>query len=177
MPFPAPERINRTLNTEHGIMNAQTIFGLQFALSVIAWAVIAWVIFMPRLRTQPRSEILLWLAVPHVFRHIGMVFLVPGVVADPLPTFFANAAAYGDLLAGLLALVAVISLRAQWGIAVAVVWAFNIIGTADLANALRNPEPIPAFGAAWYIPTFLVPLLLVTHFLIFRELVRKRPAH
>ena len=80
---------------------------------------------------------------------------------------------YGDLLAGVLALVAIISLRTGWAGALAMVWLFNVVGTVDLANALRHPEPIPAFGAAWFIPTFLVPLLLVTHFLIFRELLRK----
>jgi hypothetical protein len=32
------------------------------------------------------------------------------------------------------------------------------------------------FGAAWYIPTLFVPLLLVTHFMIFvRLLKRARP--
>ena len=158
-------------------MNAQAIFGLQFALSVVAWAVIAKMIFMPRLRQQPRTEVLIWLALPHVFRHVGMVFLVPGVVAEPLPLSFANAAAYGDLLAGLLALLAIISLRTGWAGAITVVWIFNVIGAVDLANALRQPEPIPAFGAAWFIPTFLVPLLLVTHVLIFRELLRKHSAH
>ena len=106
-----------------------------------------------------------------------MVFLVPGVVAEPLPLSFANAAAYGDLLAGLLALLAIISLRTGWAGAITVVWIFNVIGAVDLANALRQPEPIPAFGAAWFIPTFLVPLLLVTHVLIFRELLRKDSAH
>ena len=158
-------------------MDAQAIFGLQFVLSVFAWAVIAKIIFMPRLKTKPLNEVLIWLTLPHVFRHIGMVFLVPGVVAEPLPESFAYAAAYGDLLAGVLALTAIVSLRARWAGALVIVWVFNVIGTVDLANALRHPEPIPSMGAAWYIPTFLVPLLLVTHFLIFRELVRKTSAH
>ena len=38
-------------------------------------------------------------------------------------------------------------------------WLVNIVGAMDLMNALRQPEGIPAFGAAWFIPTFLVPLL------------------
>ena len=59
------------------------------------------------------------------------------------------------------------------GGAITFVWLFNIIGTFDLANALRQPDAIASFGAAWYIPTFFVPLLLVTHFLIFKELLTK----
>ena len=156
-------------------MNEQAIFGLQFVLSVFAWALIAKVIFMPRLKTKPRNEILIWLALPHVFRHIGMVFLVPGIVDESLPESFANAAAYGDLLTGVLALLAILSLRAGWAGALALVWAFNVVGTLDLFNALSNKDAIPDLGAAWYIPTFLVPLLLVTHFLMFKELLSKNP--
>ncbi|MEE8056050.1 MAG: hypothetical protein V3T38_08400, partial [Gammaproteobacteria bacterium] len=57
--------------------------------------------------------------------------------------------------------------------ALALVWLFNIVGTVDLLNALRHVNVAPAFGAAWYIPTFLVPLLLVTHFMIFVRLLRR----
>ncbi len=53
----------------------------------------------------------------------------------------------------------------------ALVWLFNIVGTVDLANALRHVDVAPKFGAAWYIPTMLVPLLLVTHFLMFKRLL------
>lgn len=154
-------------------MNPQTIFGLQFVISLLAWAVIAKVILSPQLKHKPLSEVLIWLMLPHAFRHIGLVFLVPGVVAEPLPDSFAYSAAYGDLIAGVLALAAIISLRLRWGWALMVVWIFNVTGTVDLVNAFRNPDPIPKFGAAWFIPTFLVPLLLVTHFMIFNALMRR----
>ncbi len=48
-----------------------------------------------------------------------------------------------------------------------------VIGTVDLLNALRHLDVAPAFGAAWYIPTFFVPLLLVTHTMIFTRLLRR----
>ena len=55
-------------------------------------------------------------------------------------------------------------------------WIFNIVGTVDLVNALRHQGVVDLLGAAWFIPTFLVPLLLVTHFLIFTQLVfQKQP--
>ena len=102
-----------------------------------------------------------------------MVFLVPGVVAQPLPAAFANPAAYGDLLTGVLALLALIALRTGWAGAPALVWLFNIVGTVDLLNALRHMTVAPDFGAAWYIPTFFVPVLLVTHFMIYARLLRR----
>ncbi len=152
-------------------MDAQAIFGLQFLLSLVVWSLIAKWLLAPWLDHEPPHRALFWLTLPHAFRHVGMVFLVPGVVARPLPEAFAIPAAYGDLLTGVLALIALIALRTRWGGAPALVWLFNIIGTVDLLNALRHLNVAPDFGAAWYIPTFLVPLLLVTHFMIFARLL------
>ncbi len=154
-------------------MSIDAIFGLQFMLSLLAWGVIVGFLLGPWLAKLPRHQALLWLSLPHAFRHVGLVFLVPGVVDQPLPTEFAYAAAYGDLATGVIALFAIIALRSGWSVALALVWLFNIVGTVDLANALRHLDVAPRFGAAWYIPTMLVPLLLVTHFLIFKQLLAR----
>ncbi len=95
------------------------------------------------------------------------------MVAQPLRPGFANPAAYGDLVTGVLALLALIALRTGWAGALVLVWLFNIVGTVDLLNALRHVDVAPGFGAAWYIPTFLVPALLVTHFMIFAWLLKR----
>ena len=152
-------------------MDVQPIFGLQFLLSLVVWGVIFGFLLSPWLAKKPRHEALMLLCLPHAFRHMGMVFLVPGVVYRPLPADFANPAAYGDLASGALALLAMIALRRRWSAGMALVWVFNVVGTADLANALQHVDVAPGFGAAWYIPTVLVPLLLVTHFLIFKRLL------
>ena len=154
-------------------MEPLAIFGLQFFLSLVLWSLIAKWLLAPWLEQKSPRDALFFLTLPHAFRYLGLVFLVPGVVAQPLPDAFAAPAAYGDLLSGVLALLALIVLRAGWARAVALVWLFNIVGTVDLLNALRQPDPIPDFGAAWYIPTFVVPLLLVTHFMIFARLLRR----
>ncbi len=154
-------------------MDTRAIFLLQVVLSVVVWSLLARWLLSPWLEKKSRHEALFWLTVPHAFRHVGMVFLVPGVVAQPLPESFANPAAYGDLLTGVLALLALIALRTSWTGAVVLVWLFNTVGTVDLLNALRHVDVAPDFGAAWYIPTFLVPLLLVTHFMIFARLLRR----
>ena len=57
-------------------------------------------------------------------------------------------------------------------ITVPLTWLFSIVGIADLANALRQAEAVPHFEAAWYIPTFVVPVLLVTHAMIVYRLCR-----
>ncbi len=154
-------------------MDVQAIFGLQFLLSLVVWGVIFGYLLVPLLARRPANEALVWLAVPHAFRHVGMVFLVPGVVDQPLPEGFADPAAYGDLAAGVLALLAIIALSSRWSVAIGVVWLFNVVGAVDLVNALRHTDVAPMFGAAWFIPTMLVPLLLVTHFLMFKRLLAR----
>ena len=153
-------------------MDTQQIFVLQFVLSLVAWGAVAKWTFAPGLAHMAPATALYWLALPHAFRHIGMVFVVPGVVAHELPEAFSIPAAYGDLTTGVLALVAVLLLRARWSGAIVLVWLFNVVGTLDLANALRHVDVVSGFGSAWYIPTMLVPLLLVTHVMMFERLVR-----
>ena len=154
-------------------MDVQAIFGLQFLLSVVVFGLLAKWEVAPRLSALSKADALFWLTMPHAFRHVGMVFLVPGLNSQVLPDYFAFPAAYGDLTAGLLALLTMIALRAQWSIAIALAWIFNVVGTIDLLNALRHAEVVPSFGATWLIPTFIVPLLLVTHFMSFSRLLRR----
>jgi hypothetical protein len=154
-------------------MDTQAIFLLQFSLSLVAWSLVVGLLLGPWREKLSRNDMLLWLSLPHIFRHVGLVFLVPGVVDQPLPESFALPAAYGDLTTGLLAMLAVIALRSRWSLALPLVWLFNVVGTIDLATALRNVDVAPLFGAAWYIPTMLVPLLLVTHFQMFKRLLAR----
>lgn len=153
------------------------IFGIQVLLSLVGYALIAKWYVAPRLAILPRHQALIPLLFPHGFRHLGLVFLVPAVVAPTLPEAFARPAAYGDLLAGVLALLAIVALRSEWPGALALTWLFNVVGTLDLLNAFyqgRAHAVGPHLGSAWYIPTFLVPALFVTHFMIFAVLVRRR---
>ncbi len=153
-------------------MNVQGIFLLQFVSSLLVLGLLAKWVLAPWLAKQSQSKALFWLTVPHAFRYIGMVFLVPGVVAQPLPDYFAIPAAYGDLATAALALMALILLRTGSNRAIVAVWLFNVVGTVDLLNALRHLDVAPNLGAAWYIPTLFVPLLLVTHFMIFARLLK-----
>jgi hypothetical protein len=154
-------------------MDMLAIFGLQFFLSLVVWGLIAKWLLTPWLETKSRHQALFFLTLPHAFRYLGMVFLVPGVVSQTMPASFAIPAAYGDLSTSILALLALIALRNGWAGALPLVWLFNIVGTVDLLNALRQDVAIANLGAAWYIPTFLVPVILVTHFMMFARLLRR----
>ncbi|MBL4603690.1 MAG: hypothetical protein JKY84_13165 [Emcibacteraceae bacterium] len=155
-------------------MDILTIFILQVFFSILVWSLLAKWILAPALEGLSLNKSLFWLTLPHASRHVGMVFLVPGVVMETLPSSFAVTTAYGDLLSAILAIITMIALRAGWSGVLALVWVFNIVGTVDLLAALSHPEAVPFLAGAWYIPTLWVPLLLVSHFMIFVRLVRKK---
>ena len=156
-------------------MSSLEIFILQFTFSVLVISLIARWHVAPWLAKMPMQTALSILILPHAFRHIGMTFLTPVVVSEAMPRSFAMMAGYGDLASAVLAVLALAALRLSGTAALAVVWVFNLVGTADLLNALRHAEAIPHFGATWFIPTFLVPLLLVTHVMVFARLLRPDP--
>ena len=91
-------------------MDTLAIFGLQVVLSLIVYALLARWYVTPWLAEKPTHQALMVLIFPHAFRHIGLAFLVPGLVAQPLPSSFASAAAYGDFVSGLLALLSLVAL-------------------------------------------------------------------
>jgi len=159
------------------MMPLQPLFGISVALSFIAWGIVAARYFWPALRNQPRVRALWPLLLLHSFRFIGLAFLVPGVVSPDLPVAFARPAAYGDLVAAVLALLALAALQSRLG--TALVWMFNLWGSADLLYAFYQGNrtgvgPAPGLlGAAYFIPTLVVPLLLITHGLVFRLLLER----
>src|SRR5215831_18080771 len=162
-------------------MTSEALLGLSVLMNFVASGIVTRLYIWPRLRAMSREEALLPLVVPHMFRFVGLSFLVPGVVSTSLSTDFARPAAYGDLGAALLAIIAVFALSARVSWALPIVWVFNLWGTIDLLNAFYQAQigvriSVGALGAAFFIPTVLVPPLLVTHGLIFWLLLRRRPA-
>jgi hypothetical protein len=155
-------------------MLPQLCFFVSIAFGFIAWGIVATRYIWPRLRHLPRAEALRPLLVLHSFRFIGLAFLVPGVVSPDLPPAFAHSAAYGDIIAATLALLSLASLPRGAGVVIA--WIFNLWGAADLLSAFYrgNEAGLMAgqLGAAYFIPTLVVPLMLITHGLVFRILLQ-----
>lgn len=159
-------------------MNNRAIFGLSTLMSFVAFGLVTGLYLLPALGAMPTMAALTALVVGHTYRFIGLAFLVPGVVAESLPSEFARPAAYGDLGAAILAIFATLLLHAHAAGALLLTWIFNVWGTVDLLNAmLQGVRRISAqgagqLGAAFFIPTVIVPAALVTHGLIFWLLLR-----
>lgn len=159
------------MQPEHAI-RISIVFGF------LAWGAVVARYIWPDLSALSVTEAARLLLILHSFRYLGLAFLVPGVASPELPAAFARPAAYGDIIASILALITLASLSTGWGLAL--LWLFNIWGTGDLLYAfvnvfrlVRQGQLSPGhFGAAYFIPTFFVPLLLITHGLIFWLLIR-----
>ena len=152
-------------------------FFVSIAFSLTAWGIVAARYIWPELRLRTRADALRPLLILHSFRFIGLAVLIPGVVSPDLPAAFAHPEAYGDMIAAILALFSLLLLPSTAGVASA--WIFNLWGTADLFNAFyqANHAGLLAgqLGAAFFLPTLVVPLLLITHGLAFRILLQRQP--
>lgn len=149
-------------------------------VSLLSFTLIAFRYVVPRLSKQPYVQALFPLVLLNVFRTEGFVFLLPQVMGGTLPSNFAVPAAYGDVATAVLALLAAFVLWLRPGWALPLVWLVNLVGFADLLNAVYQGIVVgfPYFhvGVAWFIPTLYVPLLLVNHIVIFWFLLRVAPS-
>jgi hypothetical protein len=162
-------------------MAANGIFQIQMALGYVAWALCVARYVWPRLRNIDRIEALRAIATLHSFRFFGLAFLLPGFVGPALPGTFATPTAYGDFATALLAISVLLTTRVRV-LFRPLVWAFNVVGAADLIMAVGHaiqvdlPSIAGQLGAGYAILILYVPLLLMTHGVAFYLLLRPAQA-
>jgi hypothetical protein len=158
-------------------MSPATIFRIHLVLGYVPWLLCFGAYVWPRLKSMDQFEAQRAIATLHSFRFFGLVFILPGVVGANLPTSFAVFAAYGDFATGILAMLALLTVRLRplfWLFVVA----FNIMGAADILVDYYHGKQsgLPALAgelsSAYAIPIIYVPLLMITHVAAFHLLVR-----
>jgi hypothetical protein len=161
-------------------MSPEVIFLLQLVLGYVVWLLCFGAYIMPRLKAMDRVAAQRAIATLNSFRFFGLVFILPGVVGPHLPASFATYAAYGDFATGVLAMLALLTIRIRslfWLFVVA----FNIVGIADIltdyyhAIQLDLPALAGQLGAGYVIPIIYVPLLMITNVVAFYLLLRPNP--
>src|SRR5882724_9274885 len=90
------------------------LFSIQFTLSLIVYTLIGFWYVVPRLSRLPRELAVVPLLWVHAFRIIGGTILAPGAVDAGVPTAFRVMIGYGDMATAVLAIVALIALRARF---------------------------------------------------------------
>jgi hypothetical protein len=160
-------------------MSTEVLFPIHLILGYVAWLLCFGAYGLPWLRSMDRMAAQRAIATLHSFRFFGLVFILPGVVSPDLPANFAVFAAYGDFATGVLAMLALLTVRIPqlfWALVVA----FNLVGTVDLVidyyHAIQVGLPARAgeLGATYAIPIIYVPLLMITHIVAFYFLARAR---
>jgi hypothetical protein len=159
-------------------MDAFAVFGIQNLSSFVVFGLLAWWYVWPWLKSVDRTTAFTALTFVHALRPIGATVVVTSVAGTALPRDFAEAVAYGDLATSVLAVATLIALRSRLGFAIALVWLTNVVGLADLLNALvggvRYDVARLGMGSFWYVVTILVPVLWIAHALAFGLLLRRR---
>ncbi len=157
-------------------MNQIGFLLISITIGVVGWGIIAKFWLIPWLKAKPFHEALALMTVPHVFRYVGLSFLITGVTHSSFDLRFANPAAYGDLIAAILALASVWDLLSKSRVSIPTVWLFNVVGFIDFLTAitqgLRYTSPA-GMGATYFIPILGVPFLFVSHLVIFWMLVKR----
>lgn len=161
-------------------MSTATIFQLHLVLGYVPWLLCFGAYVWPKLKSMDRVEAQRAIATLHSFRFFGLVFIIPGIVGPNLPAGFATFAAYGDFATGVLAILALLSVRTRslfWLLVVA----FNLVGAADIlidyyhGNQVGLAALAGELGAAYAIPIIYVPALMITHAIAFYLLLRHQP--
>jgi hypothetical protein len=154
-------------------MPVDLILPVSMVMGLLGWTLAFRWYAQPALDGAAFSAAMRPLLLLHSFRYIGLMFLIPGVTAQSLDPRFAQPAAYGDLLAALLAIGALAAIRYNRPLALGSVAVFDVVGFLDLINAVARGllfTPDGALGATFWIPMVIVPLLIVTHVYIFGRL-------
>src|SRR5882757_8993897 len=108
-------------------MSPDILFQTHLVLGYVAWLLCFGVYILPRLETMDHVEAQRAIATVHSFRFFGLVFILPGIVGPNLPVDFATFAAYWDLATGVLAMLALLTVRIRplfWLFVIA----FNVVG-------------------------------------------------
>lgn len=146
------------------------ILTINLILSTYVFWIVAKLYLLPKLHDISPQSILLPILLLHSFRHLGLMFLAPGATYAGIPPQFAYPAAFGDLLASVLALMSIAAVATSHWSGRLLVYVFNVEGTLDLMVAITLATMYgasPYMGAAYWIPAFWVPALLVTHYVTF----------
>jgi len=153
------------------------IMVINMIISTIIFYWAAKIYLLARLKEMSGTTIYVPILIFHSFRHLGLMFMASGAVYKGMPSEFSYPAGMGDFIAALLALFALYAIRKDKLFKYIAIWVFNVIGTIDLAYALLMGSLHnigPYMGASYWIPSFLVPALLVTHYIVFKKLLLDR---
>lgn len=156
-------------------METAILFGISILTSLIIWNKISKKYFWFRIKNLELKKAVQPILILHSFRFAGLSFLVPGVVHAGLNSAWAMPAAFGDFTAAILAFITLMRINSTSFRSL--LWIFNILGAIDLLVAFADGPRysiLPFLGATYFIVIIYVPILLLTHLMVFKLLLKQR---
>lgn len=167
--------------TSSGVLADVPRPALPAAIAVLSVAAVAVCLGVPKLRWWLRHAAPRWLIAVHVVRFVGVYFLWLAA-RERLPAAFV-AAGWADIA---VAAWAVLLLATGLGRSKVSLLAWNIVGLIDILLvvgaaarlALRAPESLVELThlPLGLLPTFIVPMIIASHVLLFVQLAARREA-
>jgi hypothetical protein len=154
---------------------------VSFATALIAFTLI-YLSIRPRLASWGRDKHLMTLVGLHMFRYVGLIFLLPNLFDSQvlgLPLGLTKQAAYWDYLNAVLAIIAFFALLNQFAWRTVAVWAFAVVAIADLLITgtllmpyLSDANKLGTFG--FQLVAIYLPALIVSNVAVFFVLLKKQ---
>ena len=151
----------------------------QILIAVLTVGLLILVSTVPHLKQWAATVPVRLLVVIHLTRFVGIYFLILAARGE-LARSFAISAGWGDIAVAVTALVLLFVVRPDTGKGRKLYLAWNVLGMVDIllvvANAARTGFADPASMKAMLhlplslLPTFLVPIIIVSHVILFRRL-------
>lgn len=158
-------------------MDPLIVLGVQCTFSMLTFFLIFKWYVVPHLTKQTKHAVLAVLLLINVFRYLPLSLFMPGQVSADLPIYLKQLIAHGDLLSGVLALVAVLLLKSRSKLAEPAIWLFSIVSIMDmlivLTMAIKEKVYLLPLGANYFTVSVYVPLLIVLQVLILKMLIQR----
>jgi hypothetical protein len=154
-------------------MEAAILFAVSVLMSLIVWNKISKKYLWHRIKDQELRKAVQPILILHSFRFAGLSFLIPGVASAGLNPAWALPAAFGDFTAAILAFTTLLLINSRSFRLF--LWIFNILGLVDLLLAFVDGPRysiLPFLGADYFIVILYVPILLLTHMMVFKLLYK-----
>ena len=156
----------------------QIHYFISYAVAFLGFSLVGKWYLWPAVKDRPPKNALTPLLLYACLRVNGLMFLMPDLVSPQLPRAFAVPTAYGDLSAAVLALLTILCLHTEMGVAVPMVWLFNVVGLLDLIYAnistIKDHVDPTYLGVSYYLAVLNVPAMVVVHVVIFAYLLIRR---
>lgn len=157
------------------------------AVAATVWTLTALVLLacwrIPPIRLWVLNVDVSWLVLFHLTRLFAGAYFLLLCQRGQLPCGFARTAGWGDIIVAILALAVVGAMRVKFAKALLLIW--NTIGLVDiifvvisaLQFGLKDRQSMHTLGELplSLLPTFLVPIIIASHVLIFVRLAAGEP--